>query len=84
MKETTFLILTILSLILFSSTSAKGQYYIEWEDEDVDEFYIKESVKSGTLSEDGKEISFILVLSSISIFPFVYLGAVQSKRGPIT
>ncbi len=58
--KNTLLILTILSLFLYTSTNAKAQDYIEWENEDVDEFYIKKSVKRGTLSQKGNKISFIL------------------------
>jgi hypothetical protein len=61
MRKSTLLLIIVFTILLFHSKSARSQYYTDWEEEDIDVFYIKKSVKSGTLSEDGQEISFILV-----------------------
>jgi hypothetical protein len=50
-------------IIAFSGFTIYGQQYKKWDDESVDEFYEKVSVKNGTLSEDGSKISFVLVPS---------------------
>jgi len=53
-------------LMFFSQVSfLYAQDYRNWENEDVDEFYEKATVKSGTLDADGNEISFVFIPTSI-------------------
>jgi hypothetical protein len=54
-------LLIILTLVLSFQMTSYSQTYKDWEDEDVEEFYEKANVKYGTLGEDGRKISFILV-----------------------
>ena len=54
-------LLLILTIVLSFQTVSFSQTYKNWEDEDVEEFYEKVQVKYGTLGEDGRKISFVLV-----------------------
>ena len=47
------------------SEENESSYYEDWESEDVDEFYEKITVKSGSLGDDGKKIDFILAPTTI-------------------
>lgn len=58
-------LILILSIFLSFYTFSYSQSFKDWDDENVDEFYVKNKVKSGTLSEDGKSISFILIPASM-------------------
>ena len=55
----------ILTLALSFHITTYSQTYKNWEDEDVEEFYEKANVKYGTLGEDGRIISFVLIPSSM-------------------
>jgi hypothetical protein len=55
----------LIILVAVSATVAYSQKYKDWEDEDVEEFYEKVSVKNGTLDERGNRITFVLVPTSI-------------------
>lgn len=57
-------ILLLLALVTIQF-SVYSQSYLNWEDEDVEEFYEKVDVKDGTLDEDGDEIDFVFVPTSI-------------------
>ncbi len=55
----------LLLLLLTFQLDSYAQSYKNWEDEAVEEFYEKVSVKSGTLGEDGREISCIFIPTEI-------------------
>jgi hypothetical protein len=58
-------VLAYLTISVISMTMTFGQSYKNWDCKIIDKFYEKVSVKSGTLSEDGKKISYIFVPTSI-------------------
>jgi hypothetical protein len=51
--------------MVIASSYVNAQDYLEWDDQDVQEFYEKLEVEDGTLDEDGEEISFVLVPKQI-------------------
>jgi len=55
----------ILPLLFSLQLTTYSQTYKDWEDEDVEEFYEKVTVKNGTLGEDGRKISFVFVPTTI-------------------
>jgi hypothetical protein len=80
-----FLLLILLLSFQFVSYS---QSYLNWEEEDVEEFYEKVSVKQGTLNEQGAEIYFVFfshpqkdkgTLSALHILPKPRKPTPQSK-----
>lgn len=59
----TLVILILYTFLPFSIVLA--QSYKDWNSYGIEEFYEKVDVKSGTLNEDGEEISFVFIPSEM-------------------
>lgn len=55
----------ILASLLIGIYNLQSQEYLDWEEHSVDEFYEKTDVPTGTLCEDGDEIDYILIPTTI-------------------
>lgn len=58
-------LLILLTFFMMFQITTYSQIYKNWETENIEEFYEKVSVKSGTLSEDGKGISYLFIPTEI-------------------
>jgi len=57
---------TCIFIIFFSFCFLlKAQSYEDWDDYDIQEFYVKKDLKPGALDEDGNEISFVFLPTEI-------------------
>lgn len=56
-----FLFIILSSLL----STIKAQSYKDWDDYNVDEFYVKKDLKYGTLDENGEEISFVFITTDL-------------------